>query len=253
VIVVGRDAARADQVLQRIQRETTGTGRFIAADLSARDGVRALANEVLSSCERLDILVNNAGGMFAKRAITPDGFERHWGLNHLAYVQLTLELLPLLRSRLPTRVVNVASGLHARGVIAFDDLQSERRYSAMKAYSQSKLANVMFTYALARRLAGSGVTVNCLHPGVVSTGLVDGAVGPLTKPLLPLVRLFLTTPVEGAATSVYVATSPAVEGVTGQYFVKCSPTQSSRASHSVAAQERLWRVSLEQARVRVPF
>lgn len=254
VIVVGRDRAKASRVLQRIENETpSGTGVFIAADLSTREGVHALASQVLSSCDRLDILVNNAGGMFAQRGVTSDGFERHWGLNHLAYFQLTLELLPLLKAAASARVVNVASDLHARGKIAFDDLPAERGYSMTKAYSQSKLANVMFTYALARRLTDSGVTANCLHPGVVDTGLANNAAGPMMKPLLPIMRLFMTTPAKGAATSVYVATAAENEGVTGKYFAKSRQMRSSGASYDEAAQERLWALSLKQASIRDPF
>lgn len=247
VVIVGRDAAKAAHVLARIASEAPeGTGAFLAADLSTSEGVRALSEEFRATHDRLDILVNNAGVMLSERSVTADGVERHWALNHLAYVRLTLTLLPLIRAGAPSRIVNVTSDLHARGVIDFDDLETERGYNGfMKAYSQSKLANVMFTYVLARRLEGSGVAANCAHPGVVNTGLAAGVTG-VMKLIVPVMRLFMITPEQGARTSIYLATSPEVEGVSGHYFVKSRAIRSSAASYDEAVQERLWKLSLEQ-------
>jgi retinol dehydrogenase 12 len=189
--------------------------------------------------------------MFETRELTADGFERHWGLNHLAYVQLTVELLSMLKSSIPARIVNVASRLHAGGAINFADLQQATRFDMRKAYSQSKLANVMFTYALARRLAGTGVTVNCLHPGVVRTGLTDG-IKSMKRLLVPLIKPFMLTPAQGAVTSIFAATSPDVERISGRYFVMSRPAQSSKPSYDDAAQERLWEISLEQCQLNDP-
>ena len=189
------------------------------------------------------MLVNNVGGFWATRHVTADGLERTFAVNHLAGFLLTNLLLDRLRASAPSRVVTVSSAAHAMGAIDFDDLQGEHGYSGQTAYNQSKLANVMFTYELARRLAGSGVTANALHPGVVDTGF--GAEDPsrIYRYLVPLVRPFMKTPQRGAATSIYLASSPEVEGITGRYFVDRRARTSSKASYDEDAAARLWRVS----------
>ena len=193
--------------------------------------------------------MNNAGAIFDRRLVSVDGFELTWALDHLGYVLLTLELLDVLKASgrpgRSARIVNVASAAHTRGRIAFDDLQSERSYGALRAYSQAKLGNVLFTYALARRLVGATVTVNALHPGVIDTGFAKNTGGAFGFGW-SLIRPFLSTPADGAKTTIHVATSPAIEGVSGRYFARSRETTSSAYSRDEAVQERTWGISLEQ-------
>jgi NAD(P)-dependent dehydrogenase (short-subunit alcohol dehydrogenase family) len=214
-----------------------------AADMSSQAEVRRLAGEVLTAYPRLDVLVNNVGGFWATRHETVDGLEHTFAVNHLAPFLLTVLLLDRLKASAPARIVTVSSGAQAMGRLDFDDLQAERSYSGPRAYSQSKLANVMFTYELARRLGGSGVTATVAHPGVVRTAF--GAEDPALwhRVLLPLVRPFLKTPARGAETSIYLASSAAVEGVTGRYFANCKPVRSNRNSYDTTTTARLWRIS----------
>jgi NAD(P)-dependent dehydrogenase (short-subunit alcohol dehydrogenase family) len=180
VVIVGRDPDRTRAAADWIRRETGSEQvSFLLADLSSQSEVRGLAREFKDKYSRLDVLVNNAGGIFTRRETTVDGFERTWALNHLAYFLFTQELLELLKASAPARIVNVASIMHTGGLIDFGDLQGEKSYSGIRAYSQSKLANVLFTYALARRLEGTGVTANCLHPGGVATGFGQNTFGAL--------------------------------------------------------------------------
>jgi retinol dehydrogenase-12 len=246
VILVGRSPERCAATLGRI-REQTGASAVesLVADLSAQDGVRRLADRVRERCDRLDVLVNNAGGMFLDRRESVDGIELTLALNHLSYFLLTNRLLPLLRASAPARIVNVASDAHKGVSIDFDDIQGRRRYGGWRAYQRSKLANILFTYELARRLEGTGLTANTLHPGFVRTRFFQdftGWFGLITKVGASLIAI---GPEEGARTSVYLASSPDVEGVSGQYFVKSRPARSSPQSHDRAAAERLWRVSEE--------
>src|ERR1700676_5293299 len=201
--ITGRDPARTEAAAAGI-RATPGSPAVdaFAADLSVQAGVRRLAVQVLDTYPRLDVLVNNAGGFWAHRHVTADGLEHTFAVNHLAPFLLTRLLLDRLKASAPARIVTVSSGAHTTGKIDFGDLQGERRYSGQRAYSQSKLANVMFTYELARRLDGTGVTAAVLHPGVVRTGFAAEYPPPMWKALLPLVRLFLKTPEQGAATSI---------------------------------------------------
>jgi retinol dehydrogenase-12 len=246
VVIVGRDEARTRETAAWIARES-GNAQvdFLIADLSSQAEVRRLAQEFKDKYPRLDVLLNNAGAIFTRRELTAEGFERTWALNHLAEFLLTGLLLDRLEASAPARIVNVASTAHATGTIAFDNLQGEKKYSGIAAYGQSKLANIMFTYALARRLAGTGVTANCLHPGVVATGFGHNTPG-LIKTLLGLARPFLMTAEKGAATSIYLASSPDVADVSGKYFAKCRPTASSKLSADVAVQEKLWELSEKQ-------
>lgn len=246
VVIVGRDAKRtratADWITGQAGAEPLA---FLVADLSSQAEVRRVAREFRDKYSRLDVLVNNAGAIFTRRETTVDGFERTWALNHLAYFLLTQELLDLLKASAPARIVSVASTMHHSGAIAFDNLQGEKSYGGVRAYNQSKLANVLFTYALARRLQGTGVTANCLHPGGVATGLGHNRPGVIDL-VLRLAKPFLLTAERGAATSIYLASSADVEGVTGKYFAQCKPARSSAASHDEALQERLWALSLQQ-------
>lgn len=195
------------------------------------------------------MLVNNAGAIFDRRAETVDGIERTWALDHLGYVLLTLELLDLMKDgaragRRP-RIVNVASAAHTRGHVDFDDLEGQRRYGGMKAYAQAKLGNVLFTAALARRLADSGVTVNALHPGVIRSGFARDA-GGLLGFGWSLIRPFLSTPEQGAATSLHLACAPELDGVSGRYFARCAEVVPSREARDAGVQERVWEISLGQ-------
>ncbi len=216
-----------------------------SADMSSQAEVRRLAGEVLAAYPRLDVLVNNAGGFWATRRVTADGLEHTFAVNHLAPFLLTSLLLDRLKASAPARIVTVSSGAHASGTINFGDLQGEHHYSGQRAYSQSKLANIMFTFELARRLDGTGVTATVLHPGVVRTGFAAEDPSPALKAFLPLIRVFLKTPEQGAATSIYLASAPEADGVTGAYFVGRKPKTSSRSSHDAAAAARLWQVSLD--------
>jgi retinol dehydrogenase 12 len=240
------DPLRTRETAAWIAREAGNTQVDIfVADLSSQAEVRRLAKEFKSKYSRLDVLLNNAGAVFTRRETTVDGFERTWALNHLAEFLLTQLLLDTLEASAPARIVNVASSAHTGGKIAFDDLQGEKKYSGVGAYNQSKLANILFTYALARRLKGKGVTANCLHPGVVATGFGQNTPG-LVKTLLGLARPFLITPEKGAATSIYLACSPEVADVSGEYFAKCRPIASAKITSDVALQEKLWEVSVQQ-------
>jgi retinol dehydrogenase-14 len=242
--ITGRDLARAEAAAASI-RAATGSPAVdvFAADLSAQAGVRRLAAQVLDTYPRLNVLVNNAGGFWAHRHVTADGLERTFALNHLAPFLLTSLLLGRLTASAPARIVTVSSGAHAQGRLDFDDLQGERAYSGQRAYSQSKLANVMFTHELARRLDGTGVTATAAHPGVAATSF--GAEDPAAHLgiMIRVARPFMKTPAQGALTPIYLASSPEVEGVTGQYFANRRPKTSSKASHDTAAAARLWQVS----------
>jgi retinol dehydrogenase 12 len=246
VVIAGRDAARTRETAAAIAAQSGNSQiDFLIADLSSQAEVRRLAQEFQDKYPRLDVLLNNAGAIFTRRETTVDGFERTWALNHLAEFLLTQLLLDRLEASAPARIVNVASSAHASGTIDFDNLQGEKKFSGIGAYGQSKLANILFTYALARRLAGKGVTANCLHPGVVATGFGHNTPG-LINTLLGLARPFLMTAEKGAATSIYLASSPDVADVSGKYFAKCAPVASSKLSMDVALQERLWELSMRQ-------
>ncbi len=243
--ITGRDRARGEAAAADIRAASGNPAVDVfTADLSSQAQVRRLAGEVLDAYPRLDVLVNNVGGFWAHRHETVDGLEHTFALNHLAPFLLTHLLLDRLTASAPARVVTVSSGAHATGRIDFDDLQGSTAYSGQRAYAASKLANVMFTYELARRLDGTGVTSTVLHPGVVRTNFgAEDQAG--IKAILPLVRPFLKTPAAGAATTIYVASSTAVDGVTGRYFANRKPKTSSKASYDTAAAARLWQVSAD--------
>lgn len=250
VVIVGRDEGRTRETARSIADESGNPHiDFLIADLSSQADVRRLAEQFESKYSRLDVLINNAGAIFTKRETTIDGIEKTWALNHLAEFLLTRLLLDRLEASAPARIVNVASAAHTSGKINFVDLQGEKKYSGLKAYSQSKLANIMFTCALARRLDGKGVTANCLHPGVVATGFGHNTAG-LVSTLLKLARPFLMTPQQGAATSIYLAVSSEVAGVSGKYFAKCKPIAAAPQCADVVAQERLWAISEQQTDAR---
>jgi retinol dehydrogenase 14 len=241
--ITGRDRNRAEQAASIVAHQTRGAVDVFVADLSSQADVRRLADEVLSAYPRLDVLVNNVGGFWASRHVTADGLEHTFALNHLAPFLLTSLLLDRLRASAPSRIVNVSSGAQSLGSIDFDDLQGAQKYSGQRAYNQSKLANVMFTYEIARRLQGSGVTANALHPGVTSTafGAEDPALGFFVK----LLRPFMKSPARGADTPIYLASAREVEGLTGMYFADQKAKKSQRASYDRAISARLWQMSAD--------
>ena len=248
VAVTGRDIARTQAAAAEIAAATANPAvDAFAADLSVQAGVRRLARDVLDACPRLDVLVNNAGGFWARRHLTADGLEYTFALNHLAPFLLTNLLLDQLTASAPARIVTVSSGAQALGKIDFDDLQGERAYSGQRAYNQSKLANVMFTYELARRLAGTGVTATVLHPGVTRTAFGTEDPTAMMRTMTLIARPFMKTPQQGAATPIYLASSPEAEGVTGQYFANRRPKKSGKPSYDTAAAARLWQVSARLA------
>src|SRR5437763_3566579 len=247
--ITGRDIARTEAAATDIRAASNNSAvDAFAADMSSQAEVRRLAREVLASYPRLDVLVNNVGGFWSTRRVTPDGLEHTFAVNHLAGFLLTDLLLDRLKASAPARIVTVSSDAQRMGRMNFDDLQGERGYSGQRAYNQSKLANVLFTYELARRLEGSGVTATVLHPGVVRTGFAADDPSRVWKILLPLIRPLLKTPQKGAATSIYLASSPDVEGVTGTYFVNSKPKTSSRSSYNQTTAGRLWKVSVDLVR-----
>ena len=251
--ITGRDLARAEQAAAEISSASGNAAVDVfVADMSSQAGVRRLAGEVLAAYPRLDVLLNNVGGFWAHRHLTTDGLERTFALNHLAPFLLTDLLLDRLKASAPARIVTVSSGAQSMGRIDFDDLMGEPGYSGQRAYNQSKLANVMFTYELARRLEGTGVTATVLHPGVTSTafGREDTARG--WGPLIALMRPFMKSPERGAETSVYLASSPDVEGITGTYFAGAKAKTSQATSYDRATTARLWQVSAELVGVPVP-
>ncbi len=243
VVVHGRNAAAVEAVRSSITQATSNaqvTG--VLADFSSLADVRRMAGE-LAAQGRIDVLVNNAGTMARARKTTADGFEWQFGVNHLAPFLLTNLVLDTLERSDSARIVTVASQAHRRGTIDFDDLQLERtRYSGFRAYGASKLANILFTSELSRRLAGTGITANCLHPGVVATNIFNAG-GVVGKIIGLLGRWFLLSPSDGAATSVYLASSPDVAGVTGKYFDKCREVAPTSAASDASAAARLWEVS----------
>lgn len=249
VIVVGRDQGRCVSTVEHVRRATGSEAvTWLRADLSSHAEVRRLARDFRAGHDRLDVLVNNAGGVFKKRRLTVDGLEMTFALNHLGYFVLTNLLLDVIKASQPARIVNVSSSGHqlASG-INFADLQSTRLYGfGWRAYFQSKLANLMFTYELARRLEGTQVTVNALDPGMVATnfGASNGRFArPLKNAFYFVFRIKPLTPEEGARTVIYLASSPQVEGVTGRYFVEGKPVESSPLSRDEPTGRRLWELS----------
>ena len=241
VVLICRSESRSAAVLEEIRRTGTGRATLLVADLASQRQVRAVAAAYRERFDRLDVLVNNAGIAGARsRQVTEDGLERTIAVNHLAPFLLTSLLLDRLRASAPARVVTVSSAAHRFYPIDLDDLQGERRYSSFGAYCRSKRANVLFTHELARRLEGRGVTANCLHPGVVATGMFRDMPRWLR---VVLGRPFLRTPEQGADPVLHLATAPDLADVTGCYFVRRRPARPSRASRDADAARRLWAAS----------
>jgi NAD(P)-dependent dehydrogenase (short-subunit alcohol dehydrogenase family) len=243
VALVGRDPKRTQDCVARIRQETgSNTVDFLVADLSSQAQVHQLADTFKQRYQNLHVLVNDAGGIFWSRQETVDGLEMTFGLNHLAPFLLTHLLLPTLQTSTPSRIITVASDAHSGATIQFDDLQwKTHRYRAFAAYGQSKLANILFTYELARRLEGQAITANTLHPGFVASNF--GKSTPLMRFGFAIARPFAISPENGATTPIYLATSPAVATTSGLYFVKQEPARSSAVSYNEETAHRLWAVS----------
>ncbi len=249
LVMVGRNEAKTAPKAEEVRRRS-GSNRveFLVCDFSSQHQVRRLAETFCVRHASLHILVNNAGTVFAKRTLTEDGIEATFAVNHLSYFLLTHLLLDLLVKSAPARIVNVASTAHYRGTMDFDDLMFERGYRLMRAYSRSKLANVLFTRELARRIKSSGVTVNALHPGAVATNIWSGAPRRL-RPVLWIAKRLMMTPAEGAKTILYLATSRDMEGTTGLYFEKNRPKEPSPLAREDAVGKRLWKESERLVRI----
>lgn len=246
VIVVGRNRSKAERCVAALRSETGNDAvGFELADLSAQAEIHDLAARLVADLPRLDVLVNNVGAWFHRRTIGPDGIEMTWALNHLGQFLLTGLLLDLLGAAEAGRIVNVASRAHLGPQVDFDDPGGSKRYAGWRAYQQSKLANILFTYRLAERLESSPVTANCLHPGFVASRFGHNNSGLPRLVALVTQRLFAISEEKGAATSHYLAADDAVAGVSGRYFVRCRPVASSPASRDREAQARLWRLSEE--------
>lgn len=244
VVLVCRSEARGTDALNEIKAQTGNNAvSLVVADFSSQRQVREAAAAIQEKCDRLDVLVNNAGVTPWERRVTDEnGLELIFAVNHLAPFLLTNLLLDRLKASAPARIVTVSSGAHRRVALNFNDLQNEERYVPFDVYSQSKLANVYFTYELARRLEGTGVTANCLHPGVVSTALFRH-LPPFLGFAVKLARPLLLTPAQGADTVIYLAAAPAVAGISGRYFERREAVESSPVSQDVEAARRLWEVS----------
>lgn len=244
IVMVCRDRAKGQEAQQEIKAKSGNDAiELLVADLSSQASIHQLADSFKQRYQHLHILINNAGVAMLQRRETIDGLEMTFAINHLTPFLLTNLLLDVLKASAPARIINVSSEAQAGGRINFDDLQSSKYYRFMRAYSQSKLADVLFTYELARRLQGTGVTANCLHPGFVRTNIGQADVNPLLRMAAQLIFIVGITPEEGAKTSVYLASSPEVEGVTGKYFAKGIPVRSKDISYDESLQKRMWDIS----------
>jgi NAD(P)-dependent dehydrogenase (short-subunit alcohol dehydrogenase family) len=242
VVVVGRDRERGERAAAEIRAQTGGRVDLALADLSSQAEVRALAEEFKRRYDRLDVLVNNAGLVQSTRTETVDGLESTFAINHLAPFLLTNLLLDMLKGSAPSRVVTVSSEAERWGNIDFDDLQSKKKYRGFPVYGMTKLANIMFTYELAERLKGTGVTATCMHPGAVNTRFGTNNRGPMTI-LFRAFKPFMRTPEQGADTVIWLAASPEVEGLSGRYYADRKPLEPKKIANDPAARRRLWEES----------
>ena len=245
LVLVGRNQWKCEKTVQEINEQTGNSSvEYLLADLSYQAHIRDLAQQFKSRHQRLHVLLNNAGAIVLTRQQTGDGIERTFALNHLSYFLLTCLLLDTLKASAPARIVNVSSDAHRGAILELDDLQCQHQYRGFWAYARSKLANILFTYELARRLEGTGVTVNALHPGLVATNFLanNGLLGKFLRVSLAIRGI---SPQRGADTAVYLASSPEVEGITGQYFEKRQAIPSSQVSYDQDAALALWQASLD--------
>lgn len=240
VVMVCRNRERGEAAMADIRKRSgSDSVELLLANLASFESVRALANEFLGKHDAMHVLINNAGVVAVRRSVTVDGFETTLQVDYLSHFLLTNLLLGLLKRSAPSRIINVSSASHYGGHLNLEDLQMKKRYGVMKAYSRAKLAQVLFTYELSRRLEGTGVTVNCLHPGAVATNIWKTSLGPFAF-LGNVSRLFLLSPKAGAETPVYLASSGEVEGVTGKYFDSKRERKSSAESYDGELARRLW-------------
>jgi len=242
VVVVGRNPERGERAAAEIRAQTGGTVDLALADLSSQAEVHRLAEEFRQRYDRLDVLVNNAGLVQSTRTETPDGIETTFAINHLAPFLLTNLLLDVLEESAPSRVVTVSSEAERWGNVDFDDLQSKKKYRGFPVYGMTKLANIMFTYELAGRLKGTGVTATCMHPGAVNTRFGTNNSGPMTI-LFRLFKPFMRTPEQGADTLIWLASSPEVEGASGRYYSDRKPIEPKKIAQDPEARRRLWEES----------
>ena len=251
VVIVGRNPAKCAAVVSEIKHISGNHAvEALTADLSIMAEVQQVAEQFKAKYQKLHVLINNAGAAFGKREVTSEGFEKTFALNHLSYFLLTTLLLDMLKASVPARVINVSSDAHKGAHLDFDDLHSEKGNFVFNAYGRSKLAVVVFSYELARRLSGTGVTSNVLHPGLVYTGFASNMGAVPSAAINFFMRFVGSTPEQGALTSIYLATSPAVEKVTGKYWEKSKAVPSDRASYDEATWTRLWEVSDRMVAVR---
>ncbi len=240
IVLVARDKIRADVTMAVLRQISPSTAHSVfLGDLSRIAEVRRVGAEIAQAEARIDVLMNNAGAMFYDRQVTPDGLERTFATNHMSYFELTAALRQPLLAASPARIINTSSEAHRRGHLDFSDLQCARNYRAFTAYSNSKLCNILFTRELARRLAGSGVTANCHHPGFVNTRFGDGGHG-LLGIVFPWIKKIALTPEKGAETMIYLASSPDVANVSGQYFIKSAPAVPTAEAQDDSIARRLW-------------
>ena len=247
IVLVARDAARGQESLARLAQSGAGvTHSIYYGDLSRISETKRVAAEIAAAEPRIDVLINNAGALFGTRQVTADNLEQTFATNHMAYFVLTLGLRESLFAASPARVVSTASAAHRGYTLDFDDLQATKSYAAIKAYGRSKLCNILFTRELARRWSGKGVTTNCLHPGFVASRFGDGS-GGLLSWVVRVAKTFAISPEKGAETIVYLASSPDVGAISGEYFYKCRPATPTAGGRDDAAAKRLWMESAEIA------
>lgn len=247
VVITARNQEKAKRSVEMLRAESGNREIYaLIADFASQSQVRDLAAEYKRKYARLDVMINNAGAIYFRRSLSQDGIEMTFAVNHLAPFLLTNLLMDRLAASAPARIVNVASNAHEGKVINFNDLEGQKNYNFMNAYGQSKLANIMFTYELDRRLAGSGVTVNAVHPGYVGTNMGANN-GWLVRLFLPINRLFAIDVDQGAQTVIYLASSPGVAGISGKYYFQNKAVASSPYSHDENAARRLWEVSAKMA------
>jgi NAD(P)-dependent dehydrogenase (short-subunit alcohol dehydrogenase family) len=250
VVLVGRNPQKLERVITQIKQESANQHiHSLLADLSSIEQVHELTRRFQEQFKRLDILVNNAGGFFLHRQLSVDGYEMTFALNHLSYFTLTILLLEMILESAPARIINVSSGSHRGQQLNLSNLHNKRRYSGFRAYGQSKLANLLFTYELARRLNGTQVTVNAMNPGFTYTAIWHQSVGWLRPLISPIMRLIARSSVEGADTILYLATAPEIQSVSGKYFINRQEVESDARSYDESTARHLWQRSLEMARI----
>jgi len=246
MVMVVRDMERGETARREISEKTGHSSTdLMLCDLSSQESIRRFADAFKGKYDKLHVLINNAGAEYDVRQVTVDGFERTLAVNYLAPFRLTHELLPLLKAGVPSRVINITSGLHKSGNVNFEDLQSEKDYDGMRAYANAKLMVLMFTYELARRLEGTGITVNVVHPGFAATNLGRNTGSLRSSLMFKVMRPFQTSARKAAETSIYLASSPDVEAVTGKYFRRKQEATSSPTSYDERMQKRLWDVTAD--------